>query len=69
MICIMLITIVNLLYSIFCNTGRVWYDVIPNIEERKNEELFDVDWSVRHKCGITSRKFSSESQYCGEADK
>jgi len=37
-----LITTVNLLYSIFCNTGRVWYDVIPSIEERRYEELFDV---------------------------
>jgi len=42
MICIMLITIVNLLYSIFYNTGRVRYDVIPGIEERKYEELFDL---------------------------
>jgi len=38
----MLITMVNLLYSIFCNTGKVWYDVIPSIEERKYEESFDV---------------------------
>jgi len=31
----MLIAMVNLLYSIFCNTGKIWYDVIPSIKERR----------------------------------